>query len=118
MRSRILLLGSMIMLALTLSATVLAASPQAPSATCIWNNSTGNWSDSARWSCGAVPGAGDIATINGGTVTVDQEVTVQGLTFTGGTLQGSNTLTVTSVMTWTNGTQSGSGATRLPPVRR
>jgi uncharacterized repeat protein (TIGR01451 family) len=112
MRALILTLGLIMVLALTLSPTVWAA-PQAPAATCIWNNSTGNWSDIARWSCGAVPGAGDTATINGGTVTVVQEVTVQGLTFTGGTLQGSNTLTVTDVMTWTGGTQQGSGATAI-----
>lgn len=29
-----------------------------PASICIWDNSTGNWSDTAHWSCGAVPGAG------------------------------------------------------------
>jgi hypothetical protein len=46
---------------------------------------------------------------------MDQEATVQSLTFSGGTLQGSNGITVTQVMTWTGGTQSGSGATTIAP---
>ena len=75
-------------LVLTLEASVLAAPPHAPAATCIWNNSTGNWSDSARWSCGIVPGPGDTATINSGTVNITASVTVQTLILNGGMLQG------------------------------
>lgn len=88
-----------------------------PSSICAWDGSSGNWSESAHWlGCGApggVPGSNDIAIISGGTVTITHEVTVQGLTFSAGTLQGSNGITVTQAMTWTGGTQSGSGATTI-----
>ncbi|HTP08782.1 MAG TPA: hypothetical protein VMP08_11050, partial [Anaerolineae bacterium] len=116
MRSKILILGLIILLALTVSASVLAASPQAPTATCIWNGTTGNWSDTTKWTgCGSgSPSTNDTAVISGGTVTIDQDVTVQGLTISGGTLQGSNTLTVTQAMAWSGcAALGGSGATTI-----
>ena len=87
----------------------------AQAATCTWDGTTGDWSDSTRWSCGAVPGVGDDAIINGGTVSVNSAATVDNLSLTNGTLQGSATLTVTQTMDWTGGWQSGSGATVIPP---
>ena len=41
-----------------------------PFATCTWDGTSGDWTNTAKWSCGAVPGPGDTATINGGTVRV------------------------------------------------
>jgi len=69
----------------------------AEAATCTWTGGTGTWNNSntASWSCGAVPGTGDAVvfdgTSGGGTVTVDSpngagSVTVQSITmgaFTG-----------------------------------
>ena len=116
MRSKMFVLGLMLVLTLTVSASVLASSPHAPDATCVWNGSTGNWSDTARWTgCGGVaPGTNDTAVISGGTVTIDQDVTVQGLTINGGTLQGSNTLTVTQTMVWSScAALAGNGTTTI-----
>lgn len=90
------------------------------SATCTWQGGTGTWNNSntASWSCGAVPGTGDTVvfdgTSGGGTVTVDSPngagaVTVTSITagaFTG-TLDfntNNNNVTVTSFVNW-----SGSG---------
>jgi hypothetical protein len=82
-------------------------------AICTWNGTSGNWSDAARWSCLSAPGPGDSAVINSGAVTLDVEVTVQGLTLSGGTLQGSKSITVTNTMVWTAGVQAGAGATNI-----
>ena len=83
MRSLIVTLGLMVALALVLGASALAAPPLAPAATCIWNGTTGNWSDSTRWSCLAVPGENDTATIGNGTVDITGSVTVQNLILSG-----------------------------------
>jgi hypothetical protein len=85
----------------------------AQAADCTWNGGSGNWSSSATWSCGVVPGPGDTATINSGTVTLDADVTVQNLTLTGGTLTGANSITVTGAMNWTGGALHGTGATNI-----
>lgn len=114
MRSLTLTLGLTVALVLIVSASVLAASPHAPAATCVWDNSSGNWSDAAHWSCAAVPGENDTATINGGTVNITGSVTVQTLILSGGTLQGSENITVTQAMAWSGcGVLGGSGATTI-----
>ena len=41
---------------------------------------TGNWSNTAIWDGGTLPGAGDVVRPNGFTVTIDQDITVQELT--------------------------------------
>jgi hypothetical protein len=41
---------------------------------------TGNWSNTATWDGGTLPGAGDVVRPNGFTVTIDQNITVQELT--------------------------------------
>ncbi len=57
-------------LALTIGALTLAATAQPARATsCTWDGTTGNWRDSARWSCGAAPGAGDSALGQGAQLT-------------------------------------------------
>jgi len=82
-------------------------------ATCTWNGTSGNWSDAAKWSCGSAPGAGDTAIINSGVVTLDADFTVHDLTLSGGTLQGDKNITVTGTLTWTGGSQAGTGATTI-----
>jgi len=39
-------------------------------ATMFWDGSTGNWNDASKWSGGVVPGQGDVASIQGGTCTI------------------------------------------------
>jgi len=51
--------------------------------------------------------------INGGTLNMNLDATTANMSLSGGTLQGSNSITVTGGMMWTNGTQSGSGATTI-----
>ena len=64
-----------------------------------------------------MPGSGDAAIINnGGTVTLDMDVTVQSLTLSGlySTLGGSGTITVTNMMAWSSHTtMAGTGATNI-----
>ncbi|MHB9032628.1 MAG: beta strand repeat-containing protein [Anaerolineae bacterium] len=79
-------------------------------ANCVWDGSSGNWSDAARWSCAQVPGLGDDATINGGTVTLTADATVASLTLANGTLTGSFSISAGTI-NWYGGTMSGGGST-------
>lgn len=89
-----------------------------------WVGGTGNWSDAAHWSLtsgGAggetVPGSGDAVTIdahasglNGGTLTIDQVITVQAITWGAavGTIDNSGNHNVTVTATpWFSGTGTG-----------
>ena len=53
---------------LALSTTALAfvggISSPGQAATCTWNGGAGDWSNAALWSCGMVPGAGDVVRID------------------------------------------------------
>jgi hypothetical protein len=92
-------------------AILFFAPRRASAATCTWDNTANNWSSAAHWTgCGgSVPGASDVAVINGGTVTLDSAVTVQGLTLSGGTLTGNNDITITGTFQWDSGTLGGTG---------
>ena len=94
----------------TTSATSLAVG-----AVCTWNGTTGDWADPSRWSCGAVPGAGDTAIITSGTVTVSSDATVGSLQVSNsnGTLTCNANLTVSDLMTWTTGTINGNATGKL-----
>src|SRR5262245_47459077 len=85
----------------------------APFDTCTWTGSSGDWNDSAKWSCGKAPGPNDAAIINSGTVTVSTQVTVGTLTFNGGAINGSGELIVSILMNWLGGTMSGNGSTKI-----
>jgi uncharacterized repeat protein (TIGR01451 family) len=101
---------------LLLSLSLFATPQKALAADCTWTGATGNWSETSNWSCGAVPGSSDAAIItNGGTVTLDMEVTVQDLTLGGySTLGGSHAITVTNTMAWSYHTYMvGAGATNI-----
>jgi fibronectin-binding autotransporter adhesin len=82
-----------------------------------WTGATGNWSNPALWSTnpnfpnnGTPPGTTYAATVNGaGALTLDQAITLDGLTFQAGTLSGPNTLTVNGPMTWAGGSIGSTG---------
>ena len=86
----------------------------APSTIATWGGGTGDWSDSARWTDGTVPlNAGTTrfsATVSAGIANLNTAVALDNLTFAGGTIAGSNTLTLLALgSTWTGGTFDGAG---------
>ena len=77
------------------------------SAICHWtgphDNVPRDWSSIAYWDCGAIPGLGDTAVINGygRVINVDSPVTVKRLAIIeGSAIHGFHTLTVTGNMEW------------------
>jgi hypothetical protein len=93
----------------------LLPSHHAQAAICTWNGTTGNWNDSTRWSCGDVPGVGDEAVINNGSVSVTADAVVGTLTLAGGELTGAFNLSAGTI-NWDSGTMSGSGSTTATDV--
>jgi hypothetical protein len=81
-------------------------------ADCTWIGGTGNWSDSNWTGCAAPPAAADTATIDTGSVTLDSDQSVQGLTLNGGSLTGAGTLTTSGQTTMSGGYMTGAGTTR------
>ncbi len=84
----------------------------------IWNGTTGDWTDSARWSSNPLyPDNGNgglsyhVATMNSGTVSLDQHIVISSLNLSGGALTGSYNLTLNEGGAWIGGTMSGSGTT-------
>jgi hypothetical protein len=89
-------------------------------------NATGNWSDSSKWKAG-IPFLYDSffpdnsngsftfdAVVNNGTVTLDQKITIDRLTFTNGTITGGNNLILDNGnSTWSGGNMTGGGTTTL-----
>jgi hypothetical protein len=80
--------------------------------TCIWNGGDGVWENAGNWSCNAIPGSGDDATIAtaGSNVSVNSAVTVHDLTLSGSvnalTVNPSNngaTMTTTGTVSWSAG---------------
>ncbi|MHB8439215.1 MAG: beta strand repeat-containing protein [Acidimicrobiales bacterium] len=70
--------------------------------------SGGSWSTAANWSGGYVPGPSNWACItNGDSVNVANAVSIAGLEMDGGTLSGSNVVTVTDIGRFDNATLSG-----------
>jgi hypothetical protein len=76
---------------------------------------TGDWSNPAIWSCGAVPGPDDHAIVVGGTlsVTVSSPQTVGSLTFNASQIFVNAQLTVTTTFTWQGGFITGENGARL-----
>src|SRR5262245_12140024 len=70
----------------------LYISALAADVTSTWNGTTGNWSDATRWSSNPnFPNNGNggftyDAIINSGSVTLDQDIAIEKLTLSGGTL--------------------------------
>jgi hypothetical protein len=85
-----------------------------------WNGTTGNWSDFTKWSTNPLfPNNGNggnnyNATVNGGTVTLDQDISIEKLTIGGGTITGSSNLILNGLSSaWSAGTMSGSATTTI-----
>lgn len=84
-----------------------------------WNGGTGNWSIASSWTTsptdGLVPNNGNggftfDAIVGSGTVNLDLDVTLNGLTITGGsTIEGSGNLSVLQNVDWQYGFLNGSG---------
>ena len=82
--------------------------PPRPNVNAVWNGTTGNWSDATRWSGGAIPSNLSNAvtlydaTINSGTVTLDQSIGyIQKLNLgSGGHASTANSLTSWDTFTW------------------
>ncbi len=117
MKPHSLVLRATLVLVIAAGWILLPGTSPVQAATCTWVGTTGNWSDTSRWTgCGgSAPGSDDIAVLSSGTVTLDSDVTVQSLVMPGpGVLEGSSSITVTQVMTWTGGTMRGVGRTIIP----
>src|SRR5437667_11987093 len=71
---------------------LLTSAPTHAQVVCTWNGTSGNWLNPALWSPtvpnnGTPPGATYNANVNGaGTITVDQPVAIQRLTFASGSV--------------------------------
>ena len=113
----------------------ISVSDSAADVTSTWNSSTGNWSDPTRWS--SYPNfpnngnGGNIydAVINGGIVTLDQNIAIRTLNLNSaidgsfdlsadtlnlnGTISGSGTTTVRT-LNWSTGAMFGAGTTTIP----
>jgi hypothetical protein len=89
----------------SLSLAVLA--PARADITATWDGTTGNWTDSARWSGGVFPNnnAPDFydVMIGAGAVTLNQNITINQLDLGGGTLAGSTPLTLVEGLAWSGG---------------
>src|SRR3954451_8776702 len=113
-RAPVRLLRALLLLAAGLAAAV-APQARAQTVTATWNGTSGNWTDAALWN---VPpnfpnnGQGGFnynAVVNGGgTLTLDQAIVIEQLTFSSGTITGANDLTMNALFTWNGGTLSGS----------
>ncbi|MDX1408275.1 MAG: hypothetical protein R3330_09080, partial [Saprospiraceae bacterium] len=89
-----------------LALLLMGLSVLAHGATCTWLGGSGNWSNSANWGGGVVPGPGDTAIINSGTITLDLTTGVALLLFNDGIISGANTLTISDSLSWLDGSLS------------
>jgi hypothetical protein len=93
----------------------LTPSARAQDVSSTWQGNTANWSTPSEWSpSDFYPNNGNggntfDATINGGTATLTEAIAVRNLTMIGGTIAGAFDLGLTGDMTWSGGTLSGSG---------
>lgn len=82
----------------------------APSASAVWDSTAGYWSEATKWSTNpTVPNNGNggfvyNVTQNGGGLEVNQPVSINAFTITGGLLMGPNTLTTSGTFDLTGGT--------------
>ena len=91
--------------------TILLTPAPVQAADCAWFGGTGDWDDPANWSgCnGGVPGVADTAVISAGQVNINSAITVAGLHFSGGVLNGpgvATTLTATDTLLLDGGEKS------------
>ena len=82
-------------------------------ADCDWLGGIGNWTDNNWDNCNSpFPNSNDTAAISSGTVTLDQNISVLQFFLSGGTMDGTNNLTISGSSTWTGGDQGGTGITQ------
>ncbi|MEY2880942.1 MAG: hypothetical protein RLZZ15_3322, partial [Verrucomicrobiota bacterium] len=75
-----------------------------------WTGGAADWTSTANWSLAAVPGAGNNATISTGTVTVSDARSVGAITFSGGSLVGTGSLTLVDLgSVWSGGNLNSAG---------
>lgn len=95
-------------------AFAIAGAPRARAIIIDFGSGTFDWSNPLAWLISGVPGLKDTARISGGTLTLDNAFTVEGLSLSGGNLTGAGSLTLTGPgSTWTGGTLSGAGTLSL-----
>ncbi len=104
MKNLLLLFISILFILFTYAATAQT--------TYTWNGGSGDWNVASNWTPVGVPGAGDNAVINSGTVTLTTDVTVAGLELSS-ELTGDFNFTVTNLMIWNWGTMAGNGVTTI-----
>lgn len=94
---------------------ILGAAPAADF-TATWNGTSGNWSNASKWNTNPLfPNNGNggftfDAVQNGGEITLDQNITIDGFTMNGGVLNGASALTTNTLLIFTGGGMDGSGA--------
>lgn len=99
---------------LAAAALLTASATASAQVTATWNNTAGDWNDPTRWNTNPLfPNGNYNAIINAGAVTVNQNITIQGLTFNNGTITRTNDLTVNAALTWTAGTLNGPGTLQV-----
>jgi hypothetical protein len=87
---------------------LLAAAPLARATNCTWNTTTGNWTTTSDWSCGAVPDTNDFATIGSpGIVTVNSNQAAGAISNAGTINIDAFTLTISGGANGGNSTNSG-----------
>lgn len=98
---------------LTAGAVVLAR--PAPAQTYTWTGATGNWGSPTSWVEGSVPNTtAHSASLNGaGTLTLEANYSIGGMTFSAGTLAGAGNLTLNGAFDWSQGTIRGPGEVRV-----
>ena len=79
-----------------------------------WNSTTGNWSDATKWSTNPTFPNNGVSTFdaiqNGGTLTANQAITIEKFNFTGGANTGAGlALTLNDLLTYSGGTLNGTG---------
>jgi autotransporter-associated beta strand protein len=77
-----------------------------------WNG-TGAWTDTARWNPTAVPTSSDIALVGSGVASLTAAQSIRSLQFSGGTIGGSQQLTLLGRSEWTAGTLSGTASLKV-----
>ncbi|MEO8351534.1 MAG: hypothetical protein ABI680_07375, partial [Chthoniobacteraceae bacterium] len=104
--------------ALALVALSLPNSGRAADVTSTWNTTTGVWGDAANWTPNTFfPNNGnggstyDAVLSNGGTIELDQDITIEKLALSNGGVTGDFDLTLNDQLTWNGGGMSGSGTT-------
>jgi phage baseplate assembly protein gpV len=70
-----------------------------------------DWFEGGNWSPSGVPTATDGVVLGTGQLALESAATVATFNQTGGTLKGNGTLTVSGLLTWTDGAMSGAGVT-------